>query len=157
MAEFRFEAIAPDGAEVRETVEAADHESAEDALRKQGLCVYRLRSVGSPEDLERRCAECNHVNNWNVMVCANCGAPVRGPHVGPNERVELTELPDGLVVQENIDGSITVTKTGWRRWEWAWTWLVVVGWCVVFFYVGLGGPAGQWAFIVIGLLVGPGP
>jgi hypothetical protein len=89
------------------------------------------------------------------MVCANCGAAVRGPHVGPDEHVELTKLPEGLVVRENIDGSITVTKTGWRRWEWAWTWLVAVGWvavgwALVHFYAP-NDPAHRFAGTVIGL------
>ncbi|MGH7201305.1 MAG: hypothetical protein ACREJB_11920 [Planctomycetaceae bacterium] len=157
MAEFRFEAIAPDGAEIRDTIKALDHESAEDALREKGLFVYGLKSVRSPEDLERRCAECNHVNNWNVMVCANCGAPIRGPHIGPNEHVELTELPQGLVVRENIDGSITVTKTGWRRWGWAYVWLVAlgwvaVGWALVFFFARSDPAAHRFAGTVLGLL-----
>lgn len=58
---FRFEAIAPNGTEVRDTIEAVDHVSAEDVLREKGLFVYGLRSVGSPEDLDRRCAACNQV------------------------------------------------------------------------------------------------
>jgi hypothetical protein len=156
MAEFRFEAIAPDGAEVRDTIEAVGYESAENALRGQGLFVYRLQSVGSPKDLERRCAGCDHVNNWNVMVCANCGAPVRGPHVGPDEHVELTKLPKGLVVRENMDGSITVTTTGWRRWEWAYVWLVTLGWVAVIwallFFFARNDPAHRFAGTVLGLL-----
>jgi hypothetical protein len=151
MAEFRFEAIAPDGAEVRDTVEAVDHESAGDALREKGLCVYRLRSVGSPEDLERRCAGCNHVNEWTVMVCANCGAPVRGPHVGPDEHVEHTELPEGLVVLENIDGTVTVTKTGWRRWGRTFASLVGTIWAFVLFGF-INHPAARFAHTVLGLL-----
>ena len=44
MAEFRFEAIAPDGAEFRNTIHARDYEAARAALQEKGLLVYRLKS-----------------------------------------------------------------------------------------------------------------
>lgn len=148
---FRFEAIAADGAEVRDTIHARDHESAEADLRRRGLVVYRLKRIVSADDLERRCGECRHVNNWSAAVCANCGAPVRGPHVGPKEYVELSELPEGFVIREHSDGSMTVTKTGWRRWERAFCSLVGNIWCFVFSQVG-NGPAWRFAGTVLGVV-----
>lgn len=153
MPQYEFEAMAADGSEVRDTIEAPDVKSAQAALRRKGLFVNRLERCISPDDLERRCPQCNHANNRDVSLCASCGAPLRGRRV---RRDEPVELPAGFVVWENIDGSVTVTKTGWRRWKTAFSCLVLLtflvgGWAFIYSEVAEDATARR-IFAVIGML-----
>lgn len=111
---YRYEALTADGAYTRGTIKALDYEPAQLALQEQGLFAYHLKRVDAPEDLERRCLECNHQNDWTDMACANCGAAVRGPRVVAGERIDLAELADDFVIRENSDGSVTLRKAGWK-------------------------------------------
>lgn len=148
--QYRFAALTADGTEVRGTLKALDHESVRDALEQKGLNVYDLKQVEAPEDLEQRCEACDRVNNWEAMVCANCGAPLRGSHVSAADDVELAKLAEDLVVRENSDGSVTVTKSGRLRWRRARHCLVFVGVALQFYDIR-NEPAFRFAGALIGL------
>jgi hypothetical protein len=69
---------------------------------------------------------------------------------------DAPRLPDGFVVWENSDGSMTVTKTGWRRWKNAFSCLLLVsflvgGWAFIFFEIA-SDPATRTVVGAIGIV-----
>jgi ribosomal protein L7/L12 len=93
---FRFEAMDAQGAQVADTIEAADEQGAQRKIQALGYFPTKVERLGSGRSGGLMCSFCDHTNPAGAERCTNCGAWLsQGEHRDAGAKPPVTVVGSG--------------------------------------------------------------